>query len=72
MKVRALRGVCIGVGRHLNAGDSADLDPATVTFLTGIGAVELVKDEPPPVKAEPKPEPKPESVPETKPGKKEK
>ena len=58
MKVRALRGVCIGVGRHLSAGDSADLDAATVTFLAGIGAVELVKDEPTPVPVEPIPETK--------------
>lgn len=46
MKVKALRGVCIGVDRHLKAGDSADLEPALVTFLAGIGAVERVKDEP--------------------------
>jgi hypothetical protein len=57
MKVRALRGVCIGVGRHLNAGDSADLDSATVIFLAQIGAVERIKDAPiEPVKAEPQPE----------------
>ena len=46
MKIRALRGVCVGVERHLKAGDSADLDTAMVTFLVGIGAVEVVKDEP--------------------------
>lgn len=48
MKIRARRGVCIGVDRHLRAGDSADLDPAMVTFLVGIGAVEHVIDEPAP------------------------
>lgn len=45
MKVRAQRGVCIGPGRHLAAGDTADLDPATVNFLVSIGAVAQVKDE---------------------------
>ena len=44
--VRALRGVCIGVDRHLKAGDTADLDAATTVYLVGIGAVERVKDEP--------------------------
>jgi len=48
MKVRALRGVCIGVDRHLVPGDTADLEPATVTFLVYIKAVEVVKDEPTP------------------------
>jgi len=65
MKVRALRGVCIGVERHLKAGDTEDLDPALVTFLVGIGAVEPVKDEP-------KPEPKPEAAAPEKSGRKEK
>lgn len=46
MKIRARRGVCIGVDRHLQAGDLADLDAAQVTFLVGIGAVEVVHDEP--------------------------
>jgi hypothetical protein len=53
MKVRALRGVCIGVDRHLKAGDTADLEHATTQFLKNIGAVEVVIDEPP---AEPAPE----------------
>lgn len=65
MKVKALRGVCIGVDRHLVAGDTEDLEPALVTFLAGIGAVEVVKDEPAPAK------PKIESAPD-KTGKKEK
>lgn len=46
MKVKARRGVCIGVDRHLKAGDSADLDAAQVQFLVSIGAVEVVPDEP--------------------------
>lgn len=51
MKIRARRGVCIGVDRHLKPGDLADLDAAQVTFLVGIGAVEVV-----PVEPEPKPD----------------
>jgi hypothetical protein len=46
MKIRARRGVCIGVDRHLQPGDLADLDAAQVTFLEGIGAVEQVPEEP--------------------------
>lgn len=69
MKVRALRGVCVGVEQHLKAGDTHEIPEASlVKFLTGIGAVEIVKDEPvtPPVS-----EPKSTSEPE-KSGKKEK
>ncbi|HYE70594.1 MAG TPA: hypothetical protein VD932_03625 [Aquabacterium sp.] len=51
MKVKALRGVCIGVDRHLVAGDTADLDPGLVTYLVNIRAVEAVKDEPPKAEA---------------------
>lgn len=47
MKVKALRGVCIGVDRHLAAGDTVDLEPGLVTYLVNIGAVALLKDEPP-------------------------
>jgi hypothetical protein len=66
MRVRALRGVCIGVGRHLQPGDTEDLDDATVQFLVSIGAVEPVKDAPAPVVEEPIKPP-----PAKKPGKKE-
>lgn len=70
MRVKALRGVCIGVDRHLKAGDSADLDAAMVTFLKSIGAVEIVPDEPKkpePVHEVEEPEPKkPEPVDEKK------
>lgn len=45
MKVQALRGVCVGVGRHLRVGDFDDLDADQVTFLVGIGAVAVVPDE---------------------------
>ena len=80
MKIRALRGVCIGVNRSIAAGEDADLDAATVQFLTSIGAVEIVKDLP---AHEPLPEPSPapgastdpnapdDSVPAPKSGKKE-
>jgi len=47
MKVRALRGVCIGVEKHLAPGDEADMDAATVQFLASIGAVARVIDAPP-------------------------
>ncbi|HMU54848.1 MAG TPA: hypothetical protein PKA61_07570 [Nitrospira sp.] len=52
MKVRARRGVCIGVDKHLKADDEADLDGALVTFLVGIGAVDVVKDVPAPAPVE--------------------
>ena len=58
MKVQALRGVCIGVDRHLVAGDSVDLESALANFLVSIGAVALVKDEP---VSEPVPAPESES-----------
>jgi len=45
VKVRALRGVCVGVERHLMPGDTDDLDAAQVQFLTSIGAVERVPDD---------------------------
>lgn len=44
MKVRALRGVCIGPGRHLLPGECADLDAATAQYLASIAAVESVVD----------------------------
>ena len=53
MKVKATRGVCIGVERHLKAGDVEDLEPALVSYLVNIGAVERVPDEP----SKPEPEP---------------
>jgi hypothetical protein len=48
MKYRALRGICIGVERHLAAGDVEDLtDPQLVQFLIGIAAIEKVDEAPP-------------------------
>lgn len=77
MKVRALRGVCIGVDRHLQPGDVSDVDASTSQFLVSIQAVEVVAEEP--AKPAPTPQPevkidesKPESVPAKKPGRKEK
>lgn len=46
MKVRALRGVCVGVERHLALDEVADLDPAQVNFLVSIGAVERLPEVP--------------------------
>jgi hypothetical protein len=66
MKVRALRGVCIGVGQHLAPGDTVDLPAAEVPFLAGIGAVEPVADDPAPAPEDTKTETA------GKPGKKEK
>jgi hypothetical protein len=43
VKVRALRGVCIGVELHLQPGDDADLPAAEVPFLVSIGAVEALE-----------------------------
>lgn len=60
MKVRALRGVCIGVNRDLALDDEAELDPATGKFLVSIGAVEEVKPPPPAPAPEPK-DPQPSS-----------
>ena len=48
MKIRARRGVCIGVEKHLAVGEEAEIDGALVTFLVGIGAVELVPAAPVP------------------------
>jgi hypothetical protein len=47
MQFKALRGVCIGPGRHLPAGDVAELDTATSNFLVSIGAVEAYQSPPP-------------------------
>lgn len=43
------------------AGDVEDLEPALVTFLAGIGAVEVIKDPPAPAEPEPEPESSDES-----------
>lgn len=45
MKVRALRGVCVGVDHHLVVDDIADLDPAQVPFLVSIKAVEVLPED---------------------------
>ena len=81
MKHRAIRGVCIGVDRHLAVGEPVppDLTAAEVQFLSSIGAVERVPEEAALAVAEGalnQPEPAPAVDPETpapaKSGKKEK
>lgn len=43
---RALRGVCIGVDKHLVPGaPPVEIDPSTARFLVSIGAVEAAPDE---------------------------
>jgi hypothetical protein len=72
MRYRALRGVCVGVGQHLSAGDTIDLEPAQAVFLVHIKAIELIPDETPITGGdEVAAEKKPNSAP-VKPGKKEK
>lgn len=53
MRVKALRGVCVGIEKHLAAGAIADLDPALVQYLTSIKAVEALPDEEPAAAAAP-------------------
>ena len=43
VSVKALRGVCAGVGRDLTQGEIADIDAFTAAELLGMGAVELVE-----------------------------
>jgi hypothetical protein len=38
MRVKATRGVCVGVEDNLKEGDVRDLDPATADYLKNIGA----------------------------------
>jgi hypothetical protein len=47
MSHKATRGVCIGVDRHLVAGDVVppSVDPATLRFLLSIKAVAEIKEE---------------------------
>lgn len=58
MRVKARRGVCVGVGRNLKAGEEADIDPGIVGFLVSIKAVEVIQDAPP---QEEKPKQKPKA-----------
>lgn len=44
VKVRALRGVCVGAGRNLESGEVATLEGGVAAYLRGIGAVEYVTD----------------------------
>lgn len=49
-RVRALRGVCIGVGQVLELGAEGNIDESLFKYLASIGAVERVPD-PAPVAA---------------------
>jgi hypothetical protein len=40
MQVKATRGVCVGVGQNMKAGEVRDLDKETASYLKAIGAVE--------------------------------
>jgi hypothetical protein len=42
--IRALRGVCIGVDRHLKPGDVEQMEAAQAQYLVSIGAIELVPE----------------------------
>ena len=53
MRVQALRGVCVGVERHLRPGDIDDIDPNTANYLAALGAVTFNVVEP--AAAEPEP-----------------
>lgn len=39
MRVKALRGVCVGPEDNMKEGDERDLDPVTADHLKNIGAV---------------------------------
>jgi hypothetical protein len=43
MKVQATRGVCVGVGQNMAAGEIRDLDDNTANYLK---AIDAVKDAP--------------------------
>jgi hypothetical protein len=49
MRIKATRGVCVGVEDYLKEGDIRDLDPATADYLKNIGAaVDMPEAEAPP------------------------
>jgi hypothetical protein len=51
-KYQALRGVCIGVDRHVTPKDAPfELDAGAAQFLTSIGAVSVVEETPAPAPA---------------------
>ena len=47
VKVKALRGVCVGIERHLKMGEIAVVDAASAQFLVSIGSVERIPETPP-------------------------
>lgn len=64
MEALVLRGVCIGVNRHVAAGERVDLDPQLFQFLASIRAVEAAPAKPAEV-----PTAEPEQAPAGKKGK---
>lgn len=42
MRIRAIRGVCIGSERHLKPDEEVTIDEATARYLIAIGAVAAV------------------------------
>lgn len=46
MKVKILRGVCVGIDDDAKPGDIRDLDPLTADYLKNIGAAEDAPPEP--------------------------
>ena len=71
VKVRALRGVCIGPELHLAKDEEGSVDAGTAAFLVGINAVELVPEAPAPQASLLSDEPETKSAP-AKSGRKEK
>lgn len=55
MKVKILRGVCVGVEDNAREGDVRDLDDATAEWLKSIGAAEDLPPEQPAAEPEPAP-----------------
>jgi hypothetical protein len=48
MRIRGLRGVCIGPERHLKKDETIDVEPALANYLISIGAAAAAPNEPPP------------------------
>lgn len=61
VKIKALRGLCLGVDRHLLPGEAGEVDAATSKWLVHIKAVEIIEEAP--AKEEPAPAPEPSAPP---------
>lgn len=64
MKVRALRGVCVGPRHNLVPGATADIADRIAVELIAMRAVERVIDAPKRAAPEPTPDPIPEPAPD--------